>query len=161
MIVVQNFAFAACFRTCFYCTALLYWLALAHPSSLSHSYPRWWFFFLDCIHLQTLKLILNIPTTPVQTLPHGGYQPYDPALLTYNNVREEDEEDEEVVNESDDYYRGHPSQYYPQPPSQRAHARRGYHATPTHSEDIELRSPGVARRFPRDIIIKESKEGGH
>lgn len=45
MIVVQNLAFAACFRTCFYCTALLYWLALAHPSSLSHSFPRWWFFF--------------------------------------------------------------------------------------------------------------------
>lgn len=106
-------------------------------------------------------MTLNIPTTPVQTLPHGGYQPYNPAPLIYNNVREEDEEDDEVENESDDYYRSQPYQYYPQPPSQQAHAHQGYHATPTHSEDTEVRSPGVARRFPRDNIITDSQEGGH
>lgn len=99
-----------------------------------------------------------IPATPVQTLPHGGYQPYNPAPLTYN-IQEED--GEEVDNEPDDYYRGHPYQYYPQPPSQQVHARRGYPATPTHSEDTEVRSPGVARRFPRDVVIEEGQEGGH
>lgn len=104
------------------------------------------------------KLILIIPATPVQTLPHGGYQPYNTAPLAYN-IQEED--GEEVENEPDDYYRGHPYQYYPQPPSQQVHARRGYPATPTHSEDTEVRSPGVARRFPRDVIIVEGQEGGH
>lgn len=104
-------------------------------------------------------MILIIPTTPVQTLPHGGYQPYNPVPLAYNNVQEEDEE--EVENEPGDYHHGQPYQYYPQPPSQQAHARRGYHATPTHSEDTELRSPGVARRFPRDVVIEERQEGGH
>lgn len=105
-------------------------------------------------------MILNIPTAPVQTLPHGGYQPYNPAPLAYNVQEEDEEEEDEVEQEPEEYYRGRPYQYYPQPPSQQAHVRRGYHATPTHSEDTELRSPGVARRFPRDVVDK-SQEGGY
>lgn len=76
-------------------------------------------------------------------MPQGGYspynQPYNPAAVAYNNVQgEEDEEEEE---EQDPYYRAYPPQYYP---------RHGYHPGPGHSEDVELRSPGVVRRFPRD-----------
>lgn len=115
------------------------------------------------IKKHSLKLILNIPTTPVQPLPHGGYQPYNqpynPAAVAYNNDQG-GEEEEEGEDERDPYYRGHPHQYYPQQPPQLAHSRHGYHSSPTHSEDTELRSPGIARRFPRDIITKESEEGG-
>ncbi|TKS81850.1 Collagen alpha-1(XIV) chain [Collichthys lucidus] len=101
----------------------------------------------------------------VQPLPHGGYQPYNqpynPAALAYNDQggEEEEEEDEEGEEEQDPYYRGYPPQYYPQQPSQLA---RGYRSNPTDSEDMELRSPGVARRFPRDavIVMEESEEGG-
>lgn len=120
------------------------------------------------IQKHSCKLILNIPTTPVQPLPHGGYQPYNqpynPAAVAYNNDQggeEEEEEEDEVEEEHDPYYRGHPHQYYPQQPSQLARGRHGYRSSPTHSEDTELRSPGIARRFPRDIIMKESEEGGH
>ncbi|XP_034552837.1 collagen alpha-1(XIV) chain isoform X1 [Notolabrus celidotus] len=102
----------------------------------------------------------------VQPLPHGGYQsyppygqPYNPAAVAYNNDQggEEEEEEEEGEEEQDPYYRGYPPQYYPQPPSQQAH---GYRSNPSHSEDTELRSPGVSRRFPRDVVVmEESKEG--
>ncbi|XP_074510263.1 collagen alpha-1(XIV) chain isoform X2 [Sebastes fasciatus] len=101
----------------------------------------------------------------VQPLPHGGYQPYNPpynpAAGAYNNVQggqdeeEDEEEDEEGEEEQDPYYRGYPPQYYPQPPSQLAHGPHGYRSGPTHSEDTELRSPGVARRFSRDVAVVE------
>lgn len=117
------------------------------------------------IQKHTLQLTLNIPTTPVQPLPHGGYQPYNPpynpAAVAYNNDQGGDEEDEEEEEEQDPYYRGYPPQYYPQQPSQMGHSRYGYHSRPTHSEDVELRSPGVARRFSRDVVVmEESEEGG-
>lgn len=121
------------------------------------------------IQKHSLKLTLNIPTTPVQPLPHGGYQsynppynqPYNPAAVAYNDQGGEDEEEEEGEEEQDPYYRGYPPQYYPQQPGRGHH---GYHSSPTHSEDMELRSPGVARRFPRDadvVVMEESEEGGH
>lgn len=98
-------------------------------------------------------------------MPHGGYipynQPYNPAAVAYNNDQGEEEEEEE----QDPYYRGYPPQYYP-----RHHqAPRGYHSGPIHSEDVELRSPGVVRRFTRDVgqqesnmveVMEESEEGG-
>lgn len=116
----------------------------------------------------SLKLTLNIPTIPVQPLPHRGYQPYNapynPAAVAYNNDQggEDEEEDEEGEEEQDPYYRGYPPQYYPQQPSQQARGHHGYHSSPTHSEDMELRSPGVARRFPRDtvVVMEKSEEGG-
>lgn len=120
------------------------------------------------IQKHSLKLTLNIPTTPVQPLPHGGYQsynppynqPYNPAAVAYNNDQggEDEEEENEGEEEQDPYYRGYPPQYYHQQPSQLAH---GYRSSPTHS-DTELRSPGVARRFPRDVVVvvEESEEGG-
>ncbi|XP_051263071.1 collagen alpha-1(XIV) chain-like [Dicentrarchus labrax] len=98
----------------------------------------------------------------VQPLPHGGYQPYNqpynPAAVAYNNDQggEDEEEDEEGEEQQDPYYRGYPPQYYPQ----QAHGHHGYRTSPTHSEDTELRSPGVARRFPRDAVVEESEEGG-
>lgn len=122
------------------------------------------------IQKHSLKLTPNVPTTPVQPLPHGGYQsynqPYNPAAVAYNNDQgaedEEEEEEEEGQEEQHPYYRGYPPQYYPQPPSRLAHGHHGYHSGPTHSEDMELRSPGVARRFPRDVVVmEESEEGGH
>lgn len=110
------------------------------------------------IHKFSLKLIINIPTTPVQPLPHGGYQsyppynqPYNPAAVAYNNDQEAEDE-EEGEEEQDPYYRGYPPRYYPQPPSPQAH---GYHSSPNNSEDMEVRSPGVSRRFPRDIEVME------
>lgn len=66
--------------------------------------------------------------------------------MAYNEGQEEEEE-------QDPYYRGHPPQYYPQQPSQMPH---GYHSDPTHSEDVELRSPGGVRRFSRDVVKQES-----
>ncbi|XP_047455334.1 collagen alpha-1(XIV) chain isoform X2 [Mugil cephalus] len=109
----------------------------------------------------------------VQPLPHGGYQSYsppynqqyNPAAVAYNNDQgrggdEDEDEDEEEEEEQDPYYRGYPPQYYPQQPAQLAHARHGYRSSPTHSEDVELRSPGVARRFQRDVVTEESEEGG-
>lgn len=112
------------------------------------------------IKKHSLKLILNIPTTPVQTLPHGGgYQPYNPAAVAYNNDRGGNGEEDAADDEQEPYYRGQPYQYYPQQPPQLAHGRYGYHSSPTHSEDTELRSPGVARRFPRDVIMKEDVRG--
>lgn len=86
-------------------------------------------------------------------MPHGGYnpynQPYNPAAVAYNNDQGEEEEEEE---EQDPYYRGYPPQYYP-----RHHpAPHGYHSGPGHSEDVELRSPGVVQRFPRDVGRQES-----
>ncbi|XP_044215534.1 collagen alpha-1(XIV) chain isoform X1 [Thunnus albacares] len=104
----------------------------------------------------------------VQPLPHGGYQsynppynqPYNPAAVAYNNDQG-GEEGEEEDEEEDPYYRGYPPQYYPQQPSPLAHSRHGYRSSPTHSEDVELRSPGVARRFSRDVVVmEESEEGG-
>ncbi|XP_035765868.1 collagen alpha-1(XIV) chain [Neolamprologus brichardi] len=115
---------------------------------------------------ETLRLILNIPTTPVQALPHGAYQPYSPpynqphhpAAEAYDNRGGGEEEEEE---EQDPYYRGYPPQYYPQQPSQLAHINYGYHLSPTYSEDVELRSPGVAGRFLRDVdVMEESEDGG-
>lgn len=113
------------------------------------------------INKHSLKLILNIPTTPVQTLPHGGggYQPYNPAAVAYNNDLGGEEEEDAVGDEQEPYYGGQPYQYYPQQPPQLAHGHYGYHSSPTHSEDTELRSPGVVRRFPRDIIMKEGVIG--
>lgn len=112
-----------------------------------------------------LQLTPNIPTTPVQPLPHSSYQPYNPpynqlhnpAAVAYNNDQGGGEEKDE--EEQDPYYqRGYPPQYYPQQPSQFAH---GYRSSTTHSEDVELRSPGVARRFSRDIdVTDEGEEGG-
>ncbi|XP_018541621.1 collagen alpha-1(XIV) chain [Lates calcarifer] len=105
----------------------------------------------------------------VQPLPHGGYQPYNPpynqlynpAAVAYNNDQggEDEVEEEEGEEEQDPYYhRGYPPQYYPRQPSQSAH---GYRSRPAHSEDVELRSPGVARRFSRDVVaMEESEEGG-
>ncbi|CAJ1062077.1 hypothetical protein E3U43_020062 [Xyrichtys novacula] len=122
--------------------------------------------FAAMIHKPSLKLTLNIPTTPVQPLPHGGYQsyppysqPYNPALVAYNNDQggEEEEEEDEEEEEQDPYYRGYPQQYRPQPPSRQAY---GYHSNPAHSEDTELRSPGVSRRFPRDVVVMEESEEG-
>ncbi|XP_029359212.1 collagen alpha-1(XIV) chain-like isoform X2 [Echeneis naucrates] len=94
----------------------------------------------------------------VQPLPHGGYQPYNPAAVAYNNDQGEEEEEPE----QDPYYhRVYPPQYYPQQPSHLAPSRHGYHPSPVHSEDVELRSPGVARRFARDVVVmEESEEGG-
>ncbi|XP_056300245.1 collagen alpha-1(XIV) chain isoform X4 [Pseudoliparis swirei] len=85
----------------------------------------------------------------VQPLPQGGYQPYNqpynPAAVAYNNDQggqeEEEEEEEGEEEEQDPYYRGYPPQYYP----------RGYHPSPAHSEDTEVRSPGIASRFPRRV----------
>ncbi|KAM7420454.1 hypothetical protein PAMA_014937 [Pampus argenteus] len=108
----------------------------------------------------------------VQPLPHGGYQPYNlpynqpynPAAVAYNDQggdEEDEEEGEEGEEEQDPYYRGYPPQYYPQQPSPQAHGRHSYRSSPTHSEDMELRSPGVARRFSRDVVVmEESEEGG-
>ncbi|KAM7382659.1 hypothetical protein PAMP_002381 [Pampus punctatissimus] len=98
----------------------------------------------------------------VQPLPHGGYQPYNqpynPAAVAYNDQGGDEEEGEE---EQDPYYRGYPPQYYPQQPSLQTHGRHSYRSSPIHSEDMELRSPGVARRFSRDVVVmEESKEGG-
>ncbi|KAK5606764.1 hypothetical protein CRENBAI_015830 [Crenichthys baileyi] len=90
-------------------------------------------------------------TTPVQPLPHGGgYQPYNPSLrqlynpaaVAYNNDQGGSEEDED---EQDAYHQGYNSQYYPQQPSQFNNGHNGYY--PGNSEDVELRSPGVIRRF--------------
>ncbi|KAK2844341.1 hypothetical protein Q5P01_011000 [Channa striata] len=98
---------------------------------------------------------------PVQPLPHGGYQaynpsynqPYNPAAVAYNNDQGAEEDDEQ-----DPYFHhGYPPQYYPQQPSQFANS---YHSSPTHSEDVELRSPGVTRRFSQDVIMDESEDGG-
>nr|XP_033958086.1 collagen alpha-1(XIV) chain [Pseudochaenichthys georgianus] len=84
----------------------------------------------------------------VQPLPNGGYQPYNPAAVAYNDDQGEEEEEEgEEEEEQDPYYRGYPPQYYPQQPSQ----QRGYRSSPSHSEDTEVRSPGVARRFARNV----------
>lgn len=99
----------------------------------------------------------NIPTAPVQPLPHGGYQPYNqlhnPAAVAYNGRGEEEEEEEE--QEQDPYYhRGYPPQYYSQQPSQ---GRHGYHSSPTHSEDMELRSPGIIS-FSQDALVMEENE---
>lgn len=80
--------------------------------------------------------------------------------MAYNNDQG-GEEGEEEDEEEDPYYRGYPPQYYPQQPSPLAHSRHGYRSSPTHSEDVELRSPGVARRFSRDVVVmEESEEGG-
>lgn len=93
-------------------------------------------------------------------MPHGGYQPYNqpynPAAVAYNNDQGGEEEEEEGEEEQDPYYRGYPPEYYPQ----QAHGHHGYRSRPTHSEDTELRSPGVAKRFPRDVVMEESEEGG-
>uniref|UniRef100_A0A3B4BEK0 Uncharacterized protein n=1 Tax=Periophthalmus magnuspinnatus TaxID=409849 RepID=A0A3B4BEK0_9GOBI len=106
----------------------------------------------------------------VQQLPHGGYQPYNqlynqpynPAVVGYNNDQGEEEEEEE----QDPYYRVYPPQYYPQ---QHRAPPQAYHSSPTHSEDVELRSPGVVRRFSRDVgkqdnsdveVMEESDEQG-
>lgn len=113
--------------------------------------------------MSAIQLTQNVPVKPVQPLPHGGYQPYnppynqpyDPAAVAYNNDQGQEEEDDE---EQDPYYRGYPPQYYPHQPSQMAH---GYHSNTAHTEDVELRSPGVIRRFPRDVVVmEESEEGG-
>ncbi|XP_023265070.1 collagen alpha-1(XIV) chain-like, partial [Seriola lalandi dorsalis] len=107
----------------------------------------------------------------VQPLPHGGYQPYNPpynqlynpAAVAYNNDQGGEDEEEEVGEEEQEpyYHRSYPPQYYPQQPSQLAHGRHGYRSSPTQSEDVELRSPGVARRFSRDVVVmEESEEGG-
>lgn len=127
-----------------------------------HAQPCWWWFDVCCNDPQpSPKLTLNIPTTPVQPLPHGGYQsyppysqPYNPAAVAYNNDQGGEDEEEEEEEEQDPYYRGYPPRYYPQSPSQQA---QGYRSNPTHSEDTELRSPGVSRRFPRDVIVMEEK----
>ncbi|XP_078789565.1 collagen alpha-1(XIV) chain isoform X2 [Oryzias latipes] len=82
----------------------------------------------------------------VQPLPHAGYQaynppyrpPYNPAAVLHNDNNQQEERPEE----QDPYYHGDP---YPQPPS---HMARGY--PPSHSEDVELRSPGVVRRYTRE-----------
>ncbi|KAG7235269.1 hypothetical protein INR49_002875 [Caranx melampygus] len=92
-------------------------------------------------------------------------QLYNPAAVAYNNDQgrgDQEEEEEEGEEEQDPYYhRGYPSQYYPQQPPQVAYGRHGYHSSPTHSEDVELRSPGVARRLSRDVVVmEESEEGG-
>lgn len=94
-------------------------------------------------------LILNIPTPPVQALPHDDYQAYreqyDPAAVAYDRGGDEEEPEEE----QDPYYHGYPSPL--------AYGHHGYY--PGHSEDVELRSPGVVRRYSRDVIMEES-EGG-
>ncbi|KAK9513534.1 hypothetical protein VZT92_027060 [Zoarces viviparus] len=88
----------------------------------------------------------------VQPLPQGGYQPYNqpynPAAVAYNNNNQGGEEEEEEEEEQDPYYRG-----YPQQPSQLTHGHQGYHSSPTHSEDTEVRSPGMARRFSRNAVV--------
>lgn len=106
--------------------------------------------------MSAIPLTQNVPVKPVRPLPHGGYQPYnppyDPAAVAYNNDQGQEEEDEE---EEDPYYRGYPPQYYPHHPSQMA---RGYRSHPAHSEDVELRSPGVIGRYPRDVVVMEESE---
>lgn len=84
--------------------------------------------------------------------------------MAYNHQGDEEEEEEE---EQDPYNRGYPPQYYPRQPSPLPH---GYRSSPAHYEDVELRSPGVARRFARDatgresggdvVVMEESEEGG-
>lgn len=91
-------------------------------------------------------------------MPHGGYnpynQPYNPAAVAYNNDQGDEEEEEE---QDPYYYRGYPPQYYPQ---HHQYPHR-YHSGPSPSEDVELRSPGVARRFPRDAVaMREERHGG-
>ncbi|CAB1456571.1 unnamed protein product [Pleuronectes platessa] len=101
-----------------------------------------------------------LPSNPcsIQPLPHAGYNP------PYNNDQggEDEEEEGEEDEEQDPYYhRVYPPQYYPQLPPPSGHDPRGYHSGPARSEDVELRSPGVVRRFSRDVVVmEESKEGG-
>ncbi|XP_076016833.1 collagen alpha-1(XIV) chain, partial [Genypterus blacodes] len=114
----------------------------------------------------------------VQPLPPGGHQsynppynqPYNPAAVAYNNDQGgENEEEEQDGEEEDPYYRGYPPQYYPQQHDPQAHAHRGYRSSPDQSEQVELRSPGVVRRFSRDVarrgegdsdvVVMEEREG--
>ncbi|XP_047196798.1 Y-box-binding protein 1-like [Hippoglossus stenolepis] len=99
---------------------------------------------------------------PVQPLPQGGYQSYNPPYNNDQGGEDEEEEEGEEEEEQDPYYhRVYPPQYYPQPPPPSVHDRRGYPSSPAHSEDVELRSPGVVRRFSRDVVVmEESEEGG-
>ena len=88
--------------------------------------------------------------------------------MAYNSDQGGTEEDEEEDEEQDPYYRGYPPQYYP------GYDRRGYRPDPR-SVDVELRSPGVARRFSRhadgggvrgatggvgDVVVMEESEEG-
>lgn len=109
-------------------------------------------------------------------MPHGGYQPYNPpynqphnpAAVAYNNDQGDDEEEEEEEGEEDPYYRGYPPLYYPRQRAPQAHGHHGYRSSPAQSEDVELRSPGVVRRFSRDVargessdvVVMEESEGG-
>ncbi|XP_059920302.1 heterogeneous nuclear ribonucleoprotein U-like protein 2 [Gadus macrocephalus] len=112
----------------------------------------------------------------VQALPHGGY---NPGAVAYNGGRRGAEEEEEDDDDDDDeegedeeqdpYQHGYPPQYYP------GYDPRGYRPGPR-SEDVELRSPGVAQRFARHargtgeevggggggdaVVTEESEEGG-
>lgn len=85
----------------------------------------------------------------VQTLPHGGYQPYNqpynPSAVAYNNDQEarSDEEGEEEEGEEDPYYHSYPYRY-------------GYPSDL--SEDVELRSPGVVRRLTRNVFVTEEND---
>ncbi|XP_034031083.1 collagen alpha-1(XIV) chain-like [Thalassophryne amazonica] len=89
----------------------------------------------------------------VQLLPHGGsYDSYASAAEAYDNQQGAAEEGEE---EQDPYYRGFPPQYHPQQPS---HGYHGYRSSPAHSEDVELRSPGVLRRLSHDVIGRERRK---
>uniref|UniRef100_A0A3B4FAJ3 Collagen type XIV alpha 1 chain n=1 Tax=Pundamilia nyererei TaxID=303518 RepID=A0A3B4FAJ3_9CICH len=86
----------------------------------------------------------------------GGKYHSTSCIEAYDNRGGGEEEEEQ-----DPYYRGYPPQYYPQQPSQLAHINYGYHFSPTYSEDVELRSPGVAGRFLRDAdVMEESEDGG-
>ncbi|XP_037533181.1 collagen alpha-1(XIV) chain [Nematolebias whitei] len=90
----------------------------------------------------------------VQSLSQSNYNPpygeqYNPAAVTYGNNQEGGEDDQE--DEQDPHYHGYPSQL--------AYSQPGYH--PSHSEDVEVRSPGVARRYSRDVIMEGGpKKGG-
>ncbi|XP_077577231.1 collagen alpha-1(XIV) chain isoform X2 [Stigmatopora nigra] len=89
----------------------------------------------------------------VQTLPQDGYQSYNQAYnqlynQAYNNEQgEQDDEEEREESEEDPYYRSHSNQPY----------RYGYPLRPSDSQDVELRSPGVLRRFSRDVVVMENE----
>ncbi|XP_051921656.1 collagen alpha-1(XIV) chain isoform X4 [Hippocampus zosterae] len=81
----------------------------------------------------------------VQTLPHVGYQPYNPSAVAHDDDQEarSDEEGEEEEGEEDPYYHSFPYRY-------------GYPSDL--SEDVEVRSPGVVRRLTRDVFVVEEND---
>lgn len=113
-----------------------------------------WLWHLALVSFSLTSVVtLNIPsiTTPVSPLPHGGVghfqpynpphgQPYNPAAVAYKLHQRGGEEEQDV------YYRGYHWQFN--------YGHHGYH--PGNSEDVELRSPGVVRRFSQSVVTEEN-----